>query len=112
MRTQSQKNNKQMKHKTKNNNNSKLLTPQERLELLQAKFRQQTQQIFVNTISGKTLPLFLKADTTVLGLKEALMNYECVLPEDQRLSFAGKELLEDPDKQKTTTLPAKQLKYY
>ena len=70
--------------------------PQERLEQFQQLCNKKTMQIFVNSITGKTITLFMKADTTVLGLKEVLMNYECILPEDQRLTFAGTELLEDP----------------
>ena len=72
------------------------------MELLRARCTQQTIQIFVRGLEGKTHTLYLRPSSTVIDLKESLMNYEGFLPESQRLTFAGKELLEDPKSQNKT----------
>ena len=80
-----------MKQKAKNNN-SKLLTPQERLELLRTKCAKQCMQIMVNTLTGKTITLNVRHNATVDNVKEVILDKEGILPEDQRLFFKGQEL--------------------
>ena len=80
-----------MKQKAKNNN-SKLLTPQERLGLLRIKCAKLTIQIFIKTLTGKTIALNVRHNANIDNVKEVILDREGILPDDQRLIYAGQEL--------------------
>lgn len=49
-------------------------------------------QIFVRTLSGKTLTIDIEKSDTILTLKKRIWDKEGVNPEDQRLLHGGKQL--------------------
>jgi hypothetical protein len=51
-----------------------------------------TFRVFVKSLSGVTFSLEVTADMTVLQFKEAVTKLNGVVPDDQRLVFAGKQL--------------------